>query len=103
MLPLNPRTLNVTLYDASIERAIGTTMFFKDTKITNFWQYCTTYLNALLVQLERDCITTPEYWSQTIAVDSLGYSALDVLMTEDRKIKLLESGFKATEVFLAAF
>lgn len=99
LLPLNPKTLNIHLYDSDMARPGTATLFTYDKKASNIYEYYMIVLTALLNQLEKNSIVT-NFWAQTIAVDCEGMSALNVTMKESDKIKLLENGRKAASDFL---
>ena len=99
LLPLNPKTLNVRLYDSQYGKIGGFELFTTTTKVTNIYEYYMCFLNAILNQLDQDSIVK-HFWKQTITVDCNGVSALNVTLTEEQKAMLLENGHKATVEFL---
>lgn len=68
-------------------------LFKGDTEIHNIKEFISEVISTLLVGLERVHMRQI-YWEKTIPIDTFGYRATDFNMTDQDKLKLIDSGYK---------
>ncbi len=68
--------------------------------IDNFLKFSRTIISAMFRQQERNQSHQPYFWDRSVAIDTFGHSAVNFEINQDWKERLVESGYKSTEIFL---
>ena len=76
------------------------TLYNIDNKVNNILDYYKVFINTIFVELERKHVRS-KYWDITINVDTGDIMTTDFDLNMDKKIKLVNEGYKSTKIYFS--
>ncbi len=73
-------------------------LFHGEYEINNVMDFTEALINCMLIQIERSHVKKG-YWEKTIPINCFRFKATDFNLTEDKKQKLINSGYESTEKY----